>query len=162
MKRRLTTALLLALAAAALLAATQGGAAPKLHAPKGFFGIAPQTALTDRDAAYMKAGGISSIRWPLAWAAVQPTATGGYDWSSFDPVVEVAARHGLTVLPFLYNTPRWVGKPTTLPVDSGRARTAWAAFVEAAVRRYGPGGEFWAEHGPPVAGVNYVPAIQSP
>jgi polysaccharide biosynthesis protein PslG len=162
MKRRLTIALLLALAAAALLAATQGGAAPRLHAPKGFFGIAPQTALTDRDAAYMKAGGISSVRWPLAWAAVQPTAKGGYDWSSFDPVVEVAARQGLTVLPFLYDTPRWVGKPTTLPIDSGRARTAWAAFVEAAVKRYGPGGEFWAEHAPTVAGVNYVPAVQSP
>jgi hypothetical protein len=152
-----TTILLLALVAA-LCAPTAAEALPG-----SFFGIAPQTALTDRDAAYMKAGGIGSIRWPLAWASVQPTARGGYDWSSFDPVVEVAARHGLAVLPFLYTTPSWAAsKSTTLPIDSARARRGWTAFVEAAVKRYGPGGEFWAEHAPPSAEVNYVPAISMP
>jgi hypothetical protein len=156
-KRIKTTILLLA------LAATLAAPAAAQALPSTFFGISPQTELTDTDAAYMKAGGIGSVRWPLNWAVVQPTAKGGYDWSSFDPVVEVAARHGLTVLPYLYDTPRWIApKLTTLPVDSGRARTAWAAFVEAAVKRYGPGGEFWAEHAPSVAGVNYVPAIQRP
>ena len=30
------------------------------------------------------------------------------------------------------------------------------------MKRYGPGGEFWAEHAPAVAGVNYVPAIPRP
>ena len=151
MKRRLTTALLLALAAAALLAATQGGAAPKLHAPKGFFGIAPQTTLTEADAAHMQAGGIESVRWPLAWSSVQPTPNGGYDWGAFDEVVAVAARHGLQVLPFAYSTPRWVArKPTTLPV-AGAKGEAWAAFLQAAVKRYGPGGEFWALHAPGVA-----------
>ena len=34
-------------------------------------------------------------------------------------------------------------KPTTLPIDNGQARKAWLAFVDAAVKRYGPGGEFW-------------------
>ena len=92
----------------------------------------------------MKAGGIGSVRWPVNWATVQPTKKGGYDWSSVDPAVAAAARRGLTVLPFLYGTPRWIAsKPTTLPVDSGRARKAWLAFVDAAVERYGPGGEFW-------------------
>jgi hypothetical protein len=131
--------------------------------PREFFGVAPQTGLTDKDTAYMKAGGIGTVRWPIGWPAVQPTPKARYDWGSIDPAVEAAARRGLTVLPFLYGTPRWLAnKPTTLPVDSGRARKAWAAFVKAAVKRYGPGGEFWAEHAPAVAGVNYVPAIPRP
>lgn len=63
-----------------------------------------------------------------------------------DETMELAARAHLTVLPFLYGTPRWLaGQPTKLPIDSSRARRAWVAFVTAAVRRYGPGGEFWAE-----------------
>jgi hypothetical protein len=131
--------------------------------PGAFFGMAPQTALTDTDVAYMKAGGIGSVRWPVNWALVQPKAKGDYDWSSVDPAVAAAARRGLTVLPFLYGTPRWIAsKPTTLPVDSARARRAWLAFVGAAVGRYGPGGEFWEEHAPSNAAVNYVPAVPRP
>jgi hypothetical protein len=129
--------------------------------PRTFFGIAPQTALTDRDAAYMKAGGIGSIRLPIGWSGVQPTASGGYDWSSVDPAVEVAARRGLTILPFLYGTPSWLApKPTTLPIDSGRARKAWVAFVKAAVQRYGSGGEFWTEHAATIPRPIPVPAWQ--
>jgi hypothetical protein len=152
-----TTILLLALVAA-LVAPSVAQALPR-----AFFGIAPQTELTDTDAAYMKAGGIGSVRWPVNWATVQPTAKGGYDWRSVDPAVAAAARHGLTVLPFLYGTPRWIAhKPTTLPIDSGRARKAWLAFVTAAVERYGPEGEFWNLHAPAVAGVNYVQAVPRP
>jgi len=150
-----TTIALLALAAALLAPA----AAQAL--PRGFFGIAPQTPLTETDGAYMKAGGIGSIRTPFTWAAIQPSETGALDWSSVDPVVEVAARHGLTVLPFLYSTPSWVAsKATTLPVENGRQKKAWAAFVEAAVMRYGPGGEFWVEHGakaPPAGRLRPMP-----
>ncbi len=142
-----TTILLLALAAA-LVAPTSAGALPR-----SFFGIGPQTGLSDTDAAYMKAGGIGSVRWPVGWGSVQPTAKRSYDWSSVDPAVEAAASRGLTILPFLYGTPRWLArKPTTLPIDSGRARSAWTAFVKAAVQRYGPGGTFWAEHAPSVSG----------
>ena len=152
-----TTVLLLALAAALLAPA----AAQAL--PSTFFGIAPQTALTDRDVSYMKAGGIGAVRWPINWAEVQPTAKGGYDWSSVDPAITAASRKGLKFLPFLYGTPRWIAsKPTTLPIDSGRARKAWLAFIDAAVKRYGPGGEFWEEHAPAQATVNYVPAVPTP
>jgi hypothetical protein len=152
-----TTILLLALSAA-LLAPSVAQALPPT-----FFGIAPQTQLSDTDASYMKAGGIGSVRWPFDWALIQPTARGGYDWSSVDPAVEAAVRHGLTILPFLYGTPHWLAKKeTTLPLDSGRARKAWLAFVTAAVKRYGPEGEFWNQHAPATAGVNYVPAVPQP
>lgn len=109
--------------------------------PRSFFGIAPQTALTDTDTAYMKAARIGSVRWPVNWALVQPTRNGEYDWSSVDPAIEAARKRGLQVLPFIYGTPRWIaGKPTTLPINNGRARSAWAAFVRAAVERYAPQG----------------------
>ena len=152
-----TIALLLALAAALLAPATAQAL------PRGFFGIVPQTPLGDTDAAYMKAGGIESVRWPVNWASVQPTRKSDYDWSGFDPAVAAAARRGLTILPFIYGVPRWIApEETTLPVLNGRARKAWQAFVTAAVERYGPGGEFWAEHAPSRAAVNYVPAVPRP
>ena len=159
MKRRLPIILILAaLAAALFLGAQSGSAAKPPRPPGGFFGIGPQTILTDKDLEYMKAGGIESIRWPLTWGAVQPTRNGGYNWEVFDPVVEIAARHGIRVLPFVYSTPRWLSrKYTTLPVNNGQARAAWTAFLSAATERYGPGGSFWREHAPGV--VQYAPAI---
>ncbi|MGN6275462.1 MAG: beta-galactosidase [Solirubrobacterales bacterium] len=162
MKRPLAAVLLAAcLLAALFLGAQQGAAKPTVPAPRGFFGIDPQTTLTDEDAAYMKAGGIEAVRWPLPWAGIQPTANGPYNWGEFDQVVAVAARHGLQVLPFIYGTPSWLaGKYQTMPLDSTRAEKAWAAFLEAAVRRYGPGGEFWDQHAPGV--VQYEPAIPTP
>ena len=128
---------------------TPASAAPTPAAPKGFFGIVPQTAVTKKDAEYMKAGGIEVVRAPLIWPAVQPTKKGGYHWESFDPVVEQAALQGLEVLPFFIATPKWVaGKETTLPFHSAAQRKAWTAFLKAAVERYGPGGQFWKEHSP--------------
>jgi hypothetical protein len=152
-------ALLAVLTAVAFYVAPSGSdATPTPRAPKTFFGIAPQTALTDRDAEYMKAGGIDSIRWPMIWEAIQPTRKGAYDWSSFDPVVSVAARHGLKVLPFVVATPKWLSrKNTKLPIDNAEQRRAWRNFLIAAVKRYGPGGEFWTSHAPGV--VQYEPAI---
>jgi hypothetical protein len=160
MKRLLTASLLLACLLAALFATAQAGSAtPPIRPPKGFFGIGPQSTLSEEDASYMEAGGIESVRWPVAWAGVQPTAKGGYNWSSLDETVAVAAQHGMRVLPFLVSTPAWIAsKTTTLPINSGRARNAWTEFLEAAVKRYGPGGEFWKSHA--TGTVTYEPEIE--
>jgi len=156
-KRLLTAVLLLPF----LLAATDATAASTPPAPvtlpSGFFGISPQTTLTPEEVRYMKDGGVEIVRWPMVWSEIQPTAHGGYDWSSMDQVVAVAARFGLPVLPVITSTPRWLArKSTTVPVNDARQETAWTAFLQAAVRRYGPGGEFWAEQS---QGVDYQPAI---
>jgi hypothetical protein len=133
----------------ALLAALAPSTAQAV--PKSFFGIAPQSALTETDASYMRAGRIGSVRWPFEWGAIQPTRNGGYQWGPIDEVVAISARAGLRVFPFLYGTPRWVAaKPTTMPIDNARARGAWLAFVQAAIERYGPGGTFWTERAPGV------------
>jgi hypothetical protein len=164
MKRRLTTTLLLGLLAVALFAGAQTGSAkPAIGHPKGFFGIVPQTGITPADARYMKAGGIDSIRVSLPWAGVQPTRRSPYEWGGFDQVLTVATQAGLQVLPSLGSPPRWIShKETTMPIDNARARKAWQAFLRAAVKRYGPGGDFWKEHAPGGVGVGYQPAIGRP
>jgi Beta-galactosidase len=161
MRLKLTAAIALACAAAFLPAATAATStkAPReltatasKRAPAGFFGVAPQTGLTDEDARYMKAGGIDSVRLPMVWAVIQPSPQDGYDWSNFDKEVAVAARGRLHVLPSTGSTPDWLArKQTTLPVSNARQRGAWMAFLTAAVERYGPHGIFWIEHGPGTA-----------
>jgi len=128
---------------------TPASAAATPRAPKGFFGIVPQTQVTEKDAKYMKAGGIEAVRAALIWPAVQPTKKGPYNWAAFDPIVEEASRQGLSVLPFVIATPKWVAKKeTTLPIYNAAQRKAYTAFLQAVVKRYGPGGEFWVEHSP--------------
>lgn len=152
MRLKLTAALALACAAAFLPVAV--AAAPEAtsskRAPTGFFGIAPQTALTLEDVRYMKAGGIDTVRLPMIWELIQRTPE-GYDWSGFDKEVAMAASGSLQVLASTGSTPPWLArKYTTLPLNA-RQRGAWMAFLSAAVERYGPRGTFWAEHGPGTA-----------
>jgi hypothetical protein len=144
MRTAKTTLLLVALAAATLLVPAAAQALPR-----GFFGIVPQTPLSAEDTNRMRAGGVETIRVPVPWDAIEPKPGGGYLWGALDATVALAARDRLDLLPFLYATPRWLaGQWRTLPVDSGRQRRAWSAFLTAAVERYGPRGQFWIEHGP--------------
>lgn len=162
MKRRIPTLIVLALLTAALLATVQAGSAKTPpRPPNGFFGIGPQEGVTPTDTNYMTAGGIESVRVPVSWAAIQPTKRGGYEWGGMDAMVETLSKAGLQVLPFVYQTPRWLaGNWRTLPVNNARQRSAWRAFLRAAVERYGPGGEFWRDHSP--TGVDYQNPIRSP
>lgn len=149
------TLALVVLALAALAAPAQADAR---SAPREFFGISPQTWMSDDDVDHMRAGGIGSVRWPLVWEQVQPRAGAEYDWSGFDQVVRAAARGRMRVLPFFWGTPKWLSrKATVLPIDSVAKRRAWTAFVRAAVARYKPGGEFWRQHRP--GGPDPVPRV---
>jgi len=82
MKRRLVAATVLAAVAMAVSAVGAGGRA--VPPPRSFFGIDPQTVLTDSDIQYLRAGRIGAIRVPLMWNMVQPSPGGGYDWSGMD------------------------------------------------------------------------------
>ena len=141
--RALKRALLPAAIAASLLVPAAAQAAPA-----DFFGIGPQTPLTPADVSRMRAGGIESVRVPVVWGSVQPSPHGEYQWGALDEAVELTAREGLGLLPFVYGTPRWLGKPTSLPVENGRQRQVWADFLRAAAERYGAAGTYWTEHAP--------------
>ncbi|HXQ89319.1 MAG TPA: hypothetical protein VN733_06725 [Solirubrobacterales bacterium] len=125
--------------------------------PAGFWGVVPQSHLDAEKFQRLSAGGVESMRVPLAWAGVQPSQESSLDWSGFDNQVEEAAKAGIKVLPFITGAPEWavpakkvpgaggLVAPARLPV-SGAARTGWVNFLTSAVARYGPTGSFWSEH----------------
>jgi hypothetical protein len=155
MRRASIAAALAAIAVVACCAAAAplSAAGVARAAPRGFFGIVPQAVIDEEDARYMRAARIGSIRLSIGWESIQPTRSGSWDWEGTDREIATAVNQGLTVLPFLAGVPRWAGhRGTRLPIDSARARGGWTRFVRAAVERYGPGGEFWAEHPPGVRG----------
>jgi hypothetical protein len=129
----------------ALLAAAQTAAA---RVPPGFIGISPQSAPSDSDYGLMEEAGVKSLRLPLYWAQVEPFSpvVAQPDWSSFDLGVEIAARHGMTVMPFVSASPAWIAPEPRLEPTRGWQRHAWASFLRDAVRRYGAGGSFWRDN----------------
>ncbi len=144
---RLKLAVALSLTALSLLVPASAQALPR-----GFFGIVPQGSIGNEDLARMRSGGVETVRLPVSWAAVQRSPRSDYDWSGLDAAMTDAARNGIGILPVLGSSPKWAtGDWRRMPVDGGRARRGWAEFVGAAVERYGPGGEFWSEHGPGTA-----------
>lgn len=125
-------------------------------APRSFYGVVPQTALTGKEIDRMGKGRIGTLRTIMSWSAIDPTkADGDYNWGSFDGLMIESARNDIRALPFVYGTPRWVAKldrrrcgascdafaPRRKP-----ALRAWRTFLADAVARYGRGGELWDEH----------------
>ncbi len=124
-----------------LLALPQAAAA----VPPGFFGISPQSSPNDGDYELMEEANLKSLRMPLSWLQVEPVdpLLRPPDWSGFDLAVELAARHGMVVLPFTGSSPPWVAPNPRLEPSNGWQLRAWASFLRRAVRRYGAGGSFW-------------------
>jgi hypothetical protein len=142
-----------AAAAAALMLAPAAAAA---SAPAGFYGVVQgEETIADGDLEQMAAGGVGALRVMVHRGVVEPLP-GAYDWRTIDDVVRRATAHGITPFLFLYGSPAWsaqadgfactVGGRRDCSVFAPRSdatRAAFAAFARAAVRRYGPGGEFW-------------------
>jgi hypothetical protein len=151
--RRLVATTLLAALAVLVFAV----ASARAGVPRSFFGVAPQTPLGSADFDRMGRGKVGTLRILVNWGSIDPSSAAGDDnWSTIDPIVAGAARNGVEVLPFLFGTPQWVaegldghscgsGCGIFAPSSSG-ALDAWANFVGAAVARYGPNGDFWAEN----------------
>jgi hypothetical protein len=80
-------------------------------------------------ASEMSSLGVNWAREDLSWSDVE-SQKGVFDWSSFDKIVYDAQARGITILPIVGYAPSW-----SSPGDSAD----YAAFVKAAVERYGPG-----------------------
>ena len=139
----------IAVAAGALVLALPGAAAAKTT-----FGVVPQDgALPSGDELkQMSRGGVKSIRLMGHWPTAQPTKKKQYDWGTLDGIVREATRHGVKPFFMVYGTPGWAvakdrpscsGECSIYPPSSRSTRKAFADFLRAAVKRYGPGGEFW-------------------
>ncbi len=84
---------------------------------------------TPQIASEMRTLGVDWAREDLEWSKVEPQP-GVFDWSSFDQTVSAAEANGITILPIVGYAPSWAS-----PTDAAD----YAAFVKAAVERYGPG-----------------------
>jgi hypothetical protein len=146
--RRAHARRLSALAAGLLAAAILAWPADARAAPlsREFFGVSAIQP-NARDFERMGEARVGTLRVMLAWPHVQSSPNGPFDWSATDSEIAAAATNGVQPLPFLYGSPRFAGRAVGAPpLGSATAREGWQSFVAAAVRRYGPGGEFWAEN----------------
>jgi hypothetical protein len=163
---RFVRLLALALAAAALFAAAPAQAA-KRQVPQGFFGttvdgpmLAPGFPL-EKEWGVMTGAGVESARWAMHWGLIQPYKTmdevpeadrfrftdeGGVptDWTGSDLVIGNLAKRGFRVWPDITFAPRWAARHPGRANSPPEGTADYVEFVEAAVKRYGPNGTFWA------------------
>ncbi len=120
--------------------------------PRSFYGMVPETTLTQQDFSRMEAAGVGSLRFQIYWPSVKPGLLSAYNWDTTDAVVLGAAERGIKLLPYLDGTPGWAsGRQGHYaarydPFDTTVGGLAWTLFVKAAVDRYRPGGTFWQEN----------------
>jgi hypothetical protein len=121
-------------------------------APPGFFGTVAITPLDNDDFSRMDSIGSDTLRFLMPWSSIQHTRNGGYDWSGPDAMVVRAQKSGTRLLPILIGTPKFLAPcgsrscSVRLPVYKSKQRNAWQDFLQAAVKRYEPGGVFWQQH----------------
>jgi hypothetical protein len=152
------------LALAVLAAVVLGGCsddgddeASPTSAPRGFFGVVPQTPLTADDLDRMGEGKVGTLRIVVSWSGLDPSPKkDDIDFAGADGIVLGAARNGIDVLPTVYSTPTWVAQDLDhydceddcgiFAPRSDAALAAWGGFVGELADRYGPDGDLWADH----------------
>lgn len=116
-------------------------------APRSFYGISAVDP-TPQDVKRMAHSGFGTVRFELSWRIIQRTRKGGYDWGYVDARMRDIAAAEMHPTVVVYGTPRFVHKSDGFyPPTSSRADLReWRDFLAAAARRYGPGGQFFAEN----------------
>lgn len=147
----MATALSVALAAfAATAQARRGGGFIGVVDPFSTRCVAGEKAgdcLSSKDLRRMRRAHLKIVRWGFRWDDVEGTK-GLYRWGVTDQTVGALASRGIRVLPVMTGSPTWAA-PTfgTAPVNTREARKGWQRFLKAAVKRYGPRGEYWTDPG---------------
>ena len=101
-----------------------------------------------RDLDVVRAVGARYLRFAVGWDSTE-TEPGKYDWSEWDALFALLREAGVTPLPYVCYTPRWLHPDDPKdywrrPAEAGR----FASFVSALVRRYrgqAPSWELWNE-----------------
>src|SRR6478672_10056551 len=115
--------------------------------PRTFAGVYDEDAANLPAEAYT---GVGIVRRPFDWSQVE-RSRGHYDFGPYDGFMAAAARARVSVLPIVTGpTPKfWSSKPRksrSKAVYPPKSFAAYAAYVRAAVKRYGPRGRFWRAH----------------
>jgi hypothetical protein len=146
-------AVLLTVAALAVLAAMPVAAeAGRRHVPYAFYGVmwdraaarAPES-LQPEQWDLMARSGVESVRTAFSWARAQPVGGEVPNFANTDRLVALATARHIRLLPIVYQTPRWAERDSHAGSPPAQIE-AYTAYLEALVRRYGPGGTFWEEH----------------
>jgi len=157
--RAVATTLCLLLAASlagALSSCGSGGGGSKAAAPHStFVGLVSEDVFVgvpgyqDATLAHEKQLGVEILRQTFDWSIIEPRR-GRFRFALTDRFVLAAARHGIAVLPILFNAPQWANdhrrSARSNVVDPPRVPTAMAAFARAVVGRYGPTGSLWRQY----------------
>jgi polysaccharide biosynthesis protein PslG len=118
-------------------------AAPGPQARRAMFGLTGWSFPSRLEVRSLSRRGLRSWRVIFSWADVEGRR-GRYQWFGFDGLVARLASRRVAPIFVLTGCPSWACNRHGLgPPRSARARSAWAAFVQAAVRRYGNGGAYW-------------------
>jgi hypothetical protein len=103
--------------------------------------------LSNKDLQRMERSHLTSVRWGFRWSEVE-RVQGTYNWGITDRTIGALANHGMGVLPVMSGSPTWAAPSYgTAPVKTSTARKGWRKFLKAAIRRYGPGGNYWTNPG---------------
>ena len=136
---------------AAVCASLIGAASAQARLPRDFVGITSEDVFA-RGSSYREANlsaqhalKIGLIRQTFDWAQIE-TSPGVYRLGRYDSFVLAAARHGITVLPILFNGPRFHSLPHFERGASRPDKAAFGQFAATIARRYGRNGSLWAAH----------------
>lgn len=152
-RRRRRALAIIGVAALAAVAALSPPASASLFAPPdpppgqldfGTFIFAEP--LNELELRRMRAGGGEVVRSTFQWSKVQRTRLPFYDWSEYDALVARSAAAGVSILPVLIGSPRFVAPIGPSPPTTPLGKALFARYAEAAVERYGHGGKFWREN----------------
>jgi len=131
-----------------LIGLTAFTAAAEAAVPRSFFGLSAVRP-TASDFERMGESGAGSFRVEISWPAVAAKKNQPLNWAGTDGRFLNAAAAGLEPVPIVFGTPKFIsgdGRHIRGPVRGRGQRQAWEQFIEAAVQRYGPNGDFWVEH----------------
>lgn len=131
---------------------------PLIRAPSigGFGGIVAEDVYVG-DAQYRRCmlsrqvqAGVRVVRQPFRWSEIEGSQ-GNFDFRTYyDAYVGAIARHGLQLLPVLFDPPTWHSSRPSRGATYGtyppRRYADMARYATVLVRRYGPSGSFWREH----------------
>jgi len=113
--------------------------------PRSFYGVIGGDPFVDGTTLErLGRGGVGTLRVNFGWGLVQPSRGAPYNWSQYDLEVAGAALRGIRVLATVYGSATWAEPSPEYP-PLGSALPGFAAFVRAAVARYGADGTFWRQ-----------------
>lgn len=95
---------------------------------------------------HARSGGVAWTREEFPWRVVEPQR-GVFDWRATDALMASASAAGINVLGILCYSAPWASSDPTGKGDSKyppRDAADFARYATAVVKRYGPGGSFWA------------------